>query len=179
MWYQVGHGTKNDLAPHGSGSETDPYNALQLVQGNSAPGDRISVLHSPTPLDGGILLQDGQELAGVAGPNGELPVITNSDLSSNGGVGLTLAFDNRIEGMEIRDTQTQGIHGLNPGHVEIAGVKVYAFNLSGPTIDLQDSEFAVFGVRDMPGIQILMTGTSESTIVLKNNIVGDPRAAPS
>ena len=64
-------------AAAGDGSVASPFNALAQAQTASNPGDTILIVSVPTsvpPLDGGIVLQAGQTLAGGNGPG--VPGIT-------------------------------------------------------------------------------------------------------
>src|SRR5262249_45942151 len=66
MWY-VQSGAPSSV----DGGVTSPFNNLAQAQAASNPGDTIIIVSVPTsvpPLDGGIVLQAGQTLAGGNGP---------------------------------------------------------------------------------------------------------------
>lgn len=110
------------------GSRRDPYPTLQEAQ-----ADRkwctLVVLYSPTPLNGGITLQDDQNLIGD--PSGLQPVITNSGPQSNGGNGAVLLGDNCVKNIHFKDTWSSAINYDNAKDVCIKDVLITGHNRGG------------------------------------------------
>jgi hypothetical protein len=104
----------------GDGTKNKPYSSLAEVEANSLPGDKITVLFSDTALDGGLTLKESQHIQGKRGKKQDkhsLPVVTNSDHSSNDGNGIIAASNTRISELNIRDTAQNGIYFFNASNV--------------------------------------------------------------
>lgn len=119
------------------GSRQNPYSSLAEVEADSSC-KKITVLYSGIELDGGIALKDGQALLGKRGPNGELPVLTNST-ENNNGAGIFLARDNELRNIRIQDTQSSGILGANQfnpygGDLVLRDLQVTGANQAGNLI---------------------------------------------
>ncbi|NNF66485.1 MAG: hypothetical protein HKM98_03145 [Gammaproteobacteria bacterium] len=127
----------------------------------------ITVLHSGTPLDGGIVLSDAQRLEGKKGPGGELPVITNTT-TQHQGYGVVLARNNRLKHLHIQDTQNSGIVGsfsLQPigGELLIQSILVTGANQSAQII----------GPGPFFAPSIGLASAADIDITIKNSEVGE------
>ena len=165
--YVIGDTSKNKSSKP-LGSRQNPYGSLAAVQADTTC-EVITVLHSGSALDGGIVLRDGQKLEGKKGPGGKLPVITNSSLPPQG-YGVVLARDNQLKHLHIRDTQDSGIIGsalLIPpynfgGDVMIQSVLVTGANQSGifiPEIGIASPS-------------IVLVPATDANITIKNSEIG-------
>jgi hypothetical protein len=110
-------------------SAATPFGSAKAVEGASAPGDVIVVLPGAGRLDGGLALKPRQILRGFANDS-RRPVITNTTEERNGGNGVVLSKDSRIEGIEIRDTHASGVFGQDVGTVAISDVSIHGANQS-------------------------------------------------
>jgi hypothetical protein len=164
--YVVGDTSQNNPSKP-LGTQQNPYGSLSAVQADTTC-EVITALHSGTPLDGGIVLRDGQQLEGKKGPGGELPVITNSTTQFQG-VGVVLARDNRLKHLHIQDTQNSGISGGSGaatfgGDLVIQNILVTGANQSA---EIFLSAFAVFSPS------ILLVPAADVDITIKNIEVGE------
>src|SRR5277367_2755043 len=114
--------------PGGDGSERSPFNSLEAVERESAPGDVITVLPSPlsvAPLDGGIVLKPGQKLIGrrpLADDSAAMhqaPRVTNSIAARNSGDAVLLADHVEVSNLVIVGSYRGGIYGVNVSDINI------------------------------------------------------------
>jgi hypothetical protein len=121
-----------DNESHSAGTFESPYATLADAEANSSPGDIIYVVPgdgTTTGMKDGISLKDNQKLWGsgnshtlttnlgtITIPNysASMPAIQNTS-----GNGVTLAKNNEISGMLIRECDTDHIFGNDPGNVSI------------------------------------------------------------
>ncbi|HTW83414.1 MAG TPA: hypothetical protein VMD91_05020 [Candidatus Sulfotelmatobacter sp.] len=136
----------------GNGTLVSPFNSLAAVQAASHPGDTIAILASPAgtaPLNGGIVLQSGQQLVG-AGPavlaqgapamTGSLPLVGSSGASSlpeitntttaNNGDAVELANYTSVYNVVVAGASRGGIYGSNVTGVCVQGNDVSGTNTS-------------------------------------------------
>lgn len=152
----------------GTGTQADPFSSFAPLGGPGGagdmdePGDRIYVRTGSGSTDTGGLagfeLEDGQELLGegvaleVAGQvlieAGARPVLTNT--AGTSGVGLTLAADNTIRGLDVGDTDGLGltssaaesVGSLAVSEVSIGGTGGILRVAGGGTLDVTLDEAA-------------------------------------
>jgi len=165
-------------APCGNGTQTIPFKSLASVNSSltdpDSPGDIIFVYDdNGTPYPGGLTLEDTQELVGqgvglTLGGNtivaaGGTPQITNA-----AGVGLTLAADNNVRGLDVQGTSGAGIFGATFGTLTTTAVNVTG--TGGSALDLATGNLAATfgtlsstGAGGQRGIQ-LVTVTGSMTV---------------
>ncbi|NDY94141.1 hypothetical protein [Wenzhouxiangella limi] len=122
-WYVAAGGSGDGRSP------AAPFGSTEEVEKASAPGDIIVVLSRADRLGGGLALKPRQILRGFA-TNSRRPVITNTSEERNGGNGVVLSKDSRIEGIEIRDTHASGVFGRDVGAVALSDVSIHGANRS-------------------------------------------------
>ncbi|MGI9221917.1 MAG: hypothetical protein ACR2QS_12875, partial [Woeseiaceae bacterium] len=150
------------------GGQQNPYGSLAAVSADTSC-DTIVVLHSSVVLDGGITLTNAQNLVGQEGPNGDLPMITNST-AANLGAGVVLARDNELKQLHIMNTQFSAIFGsfqIAPfdfgGDVTIQNILVTGANQSGTFLPALGAAAPSIFLADATG----------ANIDIKNSEVGD------
>jgi len=157
-------GDTSDSKPmHTYGSQQNPYGSLGDVQ---ADPDCvvINVLYSDIPLDGGIVLKDGQRIEGKKSKKGALPKITNS-----AGIGIILARNNRLKNLHVFDTWLYGIAGspeiqFTGGDIIIQKVLVTGANQSGG--------FDAFGIMS----SLAIAPAEDMKLRIKNSEIGEANA---
>ncbi|PYE12287.1 hypothetical protein DFR67_12310 [Williamsia limnetica] len=118
----------------GDGSERSPFASLAAVQKASGPDDTIVVDPARSPLDGGILLKQGQRLIGGgapvvgADPNSPRPRLTNTALLGSTGDAVTLAPGTEVRNLVIEGTNRSAIYGNDATGVTIAGNDISGSN---------------------------------------------------
>ncbi len=133
------------------GSRRAPFRSLSAVEAVSRPGDEIRVLvaaSGASPLDGGIVLQAGQRLRGVASAD-RWPVITNTDGSRRGGDAVTLADGVVVTGIVIRSAAGHAILGRNVQGAVVRGNRIEGGNVAGLT-SVTTGATAGLGVPEFP-----------------------------
>ncbi len=185
----------------GDGTAESPYSTLQAAQNNSAPGQMIYVYGGNSTASGmnsGITLQDNQWLQGsgrsfialTSYGLDKIPAQTTNwpTIANTGGVVVTLANDNLIQGFNIL-ASTYGIYGshitnFSSMHNNLAGGALFDFWLSevsgdisiinnysysknglaltttqDVTFDIEDNFFSNTGAQNMA---LTFTATSDS-----------------
>lgn len=151
------------------GSAKNPYGSLAAVEADLAC-DKIIVRWSEFALDGGIVLRPGQMLEGDRGPNGELPVLTNSSEFTNGGFGVTVAADNVIRHMHVLNTWASGVGGLYSGSLTIQKSRVSGSGQSGDFT-------TVPGLTNNAWPNVLVGAIADSQLSIKESSFGDSDGA--
>ncbi len=143
VWY-----IDDTASPGGDGRLTDPFTSLAEVNNDGVdpdgPGDFIFVFDgSDTQYDGGMILEDNQQLIGqgvdlvvagqtlVSGSPAQTPTLTNLN---PGGVGIILANDNTVRGLDIGNVSTFGIFANGSNNATVEQVNINNAGISG--IDL-------------------------------------------
>ena len=134
--YVIGDTSGNQISKK-PGSKHNPYGSLAEVEADE-DCNNITVLYSDVALDGGIILKDRQKLDGEEGPDGVLPVITNTT-GNAGGVGILMAQDNQVKSLHVKDTLSSGILGaalFQPfgGNVSLKQLRVTGANQLGAMV---------------------------------------------
>jgi hypothetical protein len=112
VWY-----VNNNDSTNGNGTSTSPFNTLASVNPASGSGDYIFLYGSATAYSGGITLKSNQTLVGqsvgltiggatLVSASGSNPTITNS-----GGIGITVASGDTIDGITVQGASSDGING--------------------------------------------------------------------
>lgn len=115
----------------GDGITADsPLGTSAEIETRTEPGDYIFLLPSDQPLDGGLTLREHQTLIGLT-ENGLKPIITNSSKNTNGGHGIILSNQNRVENIIIENTAASGIFGNSVSGSQIIGVQISGANQAG------------------------------------------------
>lgn len=115
----------------GSGSMAEsPLGTTAEIEASTKPGDLIILLPGNQAFEGGLELKEKQTLIGTS-DNGIKPVITNRDTLRNGGNGILLADNNRIEGIHIENTAASGLFGSSVSGTRISGVVIDSANQLG------------------------------------------------
>ncbi|MGI9271080.1 MAG: hypothetical protein ACR2QT_04850 [Woeseiaceae bacterium] len=119
------------------GSWRNPYVSLADAEADQADWDVLYVLPSPThlgPLDGGILLLDGQNLVGL-GPNpfyaGWFPwraMISNSTSARHDGDAIVLGEGSEVRGIHITDPYRSAINADLAGSAKMSHVLITGHN---------------------------------------------------
>jgi uncharacterized repeat protein (TIGR01451 family) len=147
----------NTTPPH-LGTLNDPFQTLASVNGTDPdePGDIIFLYDDDgTPYPGGMTLEANQRFLGqgvglVLGgqtivPAGGTPQITNA-----AGVGLTLAADNTVRGLDVQGTSGAGITGTTFGTLTADTMSVTS--AGGAALDLATGTLAAtFGTLSSAG----------------------------
>jgi len=148
----------NTTAPF-LGTFADPFQALSSLNSvgdPDQPGDIIFVYDDDgTPYSGGLVLEADQTLLGEAAglvldgtpivPFGGRPQITNA-----AGVGLDVALNSTVRGLDVTATSSLGILGANFGTLTVSDVNVTA--TGGPALGLQSGTLdATFGTLSSTG----------------------------
>jgi uncharacterized repeat protein (TIGR01451 family) len=143
----------DNSASSGDGSYNQPFNSLsdynsaQSSGGSSAPeaGDFIFIYTGSGPYSGGITLLDNQRLIGqgvslqsggvnpVAGAN--LPAAGGAPTLTNNGVVISLAQNNRVQGLVVGNAggSGKGLAGANFGNLTLRDLSI---NTDGAGLDL-------------------------------------------
>ncbi len=148
----------NTTPPH-LGTLADPFQLLSSVNSGSdpdQPGDIIFVYDDDgTPYADGLVLEADQTLLGEAAglvldgttivPVGNRPQITNA-----AGVGLDVALNNTVRGLDVTATSSVGILSANFGTLTVSDVNVTGSG--GPALALQSGTLdATFGTLSSTG----------------------------
>lgn len=115
-------------------SMASPIGTLLALERISGPGDTIFLIPSESALDGGLALKAGQQLIGLAA-SGRKPVITNSSLARNTGIGIVLANNSSVSNVNVENTFASAIYGFNVSSIRIDGVDVLDANQSKSFIE--------------------------------------------
>ncbi len=113
----------------------NPLGSVATLETMSQPSDIIIILPGDFALDGGIALKTGQTITGLSRAD-QKPIITNSIPDRNGGNGLILAGDNKIENIRIENTFASGILGMNVSDCWIDDVEIVHANQSRTSMDI-------------------------------------------
>lgn len=126
----------NSAPDDGDGRLGTPFNSLESLSSNAAPGDAIFLFAGSGDYTGGITLLDNQALVGqgadlassagfALAPDSALPDLAgNPVLSNDAGDGVTLGNENSLHGFDIGDTAGTGIAGADFGTLTIGTLSV-------------------------------------------------------
>lgn len=172
----------NTTPPH-LGTLADPFQTLASVNGTDPdePGDIIFLYDDDgTPYPGGMTLEANQRFLGqgvglVLGgqtivPAGGTPQITNA-----AGVGLTLAADNTVRGLDVQGTSGAGVTGTSFGTLTADTVNVTsaggaALDLATGTLAATFGTLSSSGAGGQRGIQLVtVTGSMTATTTSLTN----------
>src|SRR4051812_41022421 len=124
----------------GSGTRRSPFASLASVQQAAKAGDRIVVLPTAKPLDGGIALKPRQQLVGagraVAGQTKHrklLPAVQNTTAANIDGDAIRLARGATVRNIAVRKAYRGDIYGL-----DAVGVKIIGNDLTGQNSSCQN-----------------------------------------
>src|SRR3954447_8720146 len=142
----------------GSGTRRSPLALLASVQQAAKAGDRIVVLPTAKPLDGGIALKPRQQLIGagpaVAGRTKRhklLPAVQNTTATNLEGDAIRLARGATVRNIAVRTASRGDIYGL-----DAVGVRIIGNDLTGQNTSCQNG-FLVqpFNVpTGIPGVMV-------------------------
>src|SRR4051794_25919399 len=142
----------------GKGTRRAPFGSLAGVEQAARAGDRIVVLPSGKPLDGGIALKPRQQLVGagpaVAGRTRQrklLPAVQNTTAANLQGDAVRLARGTTVRNIVVRTAYRGDIYGL-----DAVGVKIIGNDLTGQNTSCQNG-FLVqpFNVpTGIPGVMV-------------------------
>jgi len=187
-------------AAAGDGRRNTPFNSLAAFNaGSAAAGDIVYVANNASPYTGGIVLQANERLFGeghtgganlanvlnftlapnsVALPaiNGTRPIITNA-----GGIGIALASNNAIRGVDVGATSGAKISGTNFGTLTVGNSTTPDVLLSGggQALNLTTGTFAATSkfisvTSTSSGTQgIILTGVAGTVALGSTSISGN------
>jgi hypothetical protein len=148
VWY-----VNNAANAAGDGRQTTPFQSLASAQSASAAADTIYVFRGNGTVSNqntGIVLKDNQTLIGEGnelkvGEVGVLPAgAAPASIGNASGVGLTLASNNTVRGLNISGT-TGGIVGTNFGKLSATLGNVTA--TAGPALNLTTGTLDATAIR--------------------------------
>ena len=130
----------------GDGNNSSPLGSLAEAEAVSAPCDTIVVLPSSEPLDGGIVLKDGQRLVGKgnipstdleANPfSGQYSLIANSTGTGADGHAVKCLGTCSVDRIWITQAFQAGIYAIGMvGDLDVRRSRVSHYNASGNTFD--------------------------------------------
>jgi len=120
----------------GNGTSDRPYGTLALAQADFA-WKTLVIYYSNLPLDGGITLKDGQR---IVGKGIYKPVIMNSSLRTNGGVGITVESGTVcIQNLQIDSTQSSAINYNNADDIYLKDLLITQSNLAMSIVPIGNS----------------------------------------
>jgi hypothetical protein len=115
----------------GNGTQERPYGTLALAQADFT-WKTLVVYYSNLPLDGGIVLKDGQR---IVGKGIYKPLITNTNMGTNGGIGVMVEDGSVcIQNVQIDATQSSAINYDNADNLSLYCVLVTQSNQAGLTV---------------------------------------------
>lgn len=130
----------NNSGANGSGRFGSPFNTLAGAQTAAQAGDVIFVYHgngSSSGQNSGISLQNNQSLlgegVGLSVDDVNIAAGTNPVIGNSGGVGVTLAQSNTVQGLQIAGS-TFGVSGTNPVSVTLKKLVVSSGSNDGVNI---------------------------------------------
>lgn len=119
-------------AINGNGSRAKPYGSLLEAQ-NDSNWTTLVVLYTVTPLDGGILLRNGQRLVGD--DTFAQPVISNTT-TLNGGNGVLVESGSvLVENIHFDNTQGSAINYDNATNLTVNNVTITLWNQGNQILD--------------------------------------------
>lgn len=159
----------------GIGTAAQPFHSLARVQAAAGPGDEIIViaaLPGAAALDGGIVLQRGQTLRGVAVD--EAPVLRNSDPGRQGGDVVILADDTLVTGLVISDAAGHAFVGRNVQGAVIRANQIQGANSAG-LASVSTGATAGLGVPEFPkgAIAWVHDEQAEASAAIRPNVVAE------
>ncbi len=155
----------DNSAAAGDGRLSSPFNSLTAFNGGSATaGDVVYLEHTGTDYTGGIVLQAGERLYGEGHSGGvnlsavlpfalpihskTLPTLTAANrptITNGGGIGITLATNNQIRGLNVGATTGAKISGTNFGTLRAGDTTTPDVSLfgNGQALNLTNGSFDV------------------------------------
>lgn len=109
----------------GVGTKNKPLGSLSEVEMLSKKCDKIFIVASQHPLDGGIVLKEKQKLIGLKNNKGQLPKLTNT-IDSYPAHAIVLSKNNRVRNIHIE-------YPGNPGDPN--GSAIFGDNVTGTKIN--------------------------------------------
>ena len=172
IWYVQQNQLSNQKIA--AGTRAQPFHSLETAEQISKPGDTIRRLPSPVnsnPLDGGIILKEGQILEGLS-ENNRRAQITNTQVNHHEGDAVTLANNSIVRNLHIVQSAGHAIVGRNVHGIAVEKNWIQGGNRSDLT-SVTTGATASLGVLEFPKGIISLFHSSNDSLDSENRIINN------